>query len=238
LLCSEILFLKIKIIYMKSLSPNLVALVGRVSPALTFVAVFVFISFNLSAQVSKVDAPPQNRGDKQLFIDVHRLEPGKVKYEEVARAHAKDLAVQDKYNVEFKRFWVDEGKGLVYCLSYANDMQSIRNTHAEAHGLIPGVCYPVTEGMEAAMKGQKNLFLDIHYLGAGKVTAKDVAAAHEKDLGVQNKFGVNFINYWVDEKEGVVMCLAEAAEPGAVIKTHKKAHGLVPAEVMRVKQGE
>jgi hypothetical protein len=29
---------------------------------------------------------------------------------------------------------------------------------------------------------------------------------------VQPKYGVNFINYWVDEKNGVVMCLSEAAD--------------------------
>jgi hypothetical protein len=28
------------------------------------------------------------------------------------------------------------------------------------------------------------LYLDVHHLGAGKVTARDVAAAHEKDLAV------------------------------------------------------
>jgi len=51
----------------------------------------------------------------------------------------------------------------------------------------------------------RTFFLDVHYPGAGKVTAKDVAAAHKKDLAVENKYGVNFIKYRVDEKAGVVM---------------------------------
>ena len=223
---------------MKSISPNLVPSTGRVCFTLILFAAFSFISFKLPAQTHKADASPQYRGERQLFIDIHRLEPGKVTYEDVVKAHARDLAVQDKYNVQFKRFWVDEERGLVYCLSSAIDTESIRNTHAEAHGLLPSSVYPVTEGMEAAMKGQKNLFLDIHYLGARKVSAKDVAGAHEKDLAVQQKYGVNFINYWVDEKEGVVMCLAEATDEDSVIKTHKEAHGLVPDKVIKVKQGE
>jgi len=49
---------------------------------------------------------------------------------------------------------------------------------------------------------------------------------------------VNFINYWVDEKAGVVMCLSEAADSNAIIATHKEAHGLIPVEILRVKQGE
>jgi Protein of unknown function (DUF4242) len=77
-----------------------------------------------------------------------------------------------------------------------------------------------------------------NYLGAGNVSAKDVAEAHKKDLAVESKYGVNFINYWVDEKEGMVMCLSQAKDSTSIIQTHKEAHGLLPAYVLKVKQGE
>ena len=115
---------------------------------------------------------------------------------------------------------------------------SIIKTHAEAHGLLPTHIYEVTDGTAADLTNQKNFFFDVHYLGAGNVTAKDVAAAHEKDLAVENKYGVNFINYWVDEKEGVVMCLSQAKDSTSIINTHKEAHGLLPAYVLEVKPGE
>ncbi len=169
---------------------------------------------------------------------MQQLAPGKVTYEAVAQAHAKDLATEKKYNVQFLKYWVDEEKGLVYCLSSAADSSGIRKTHAEAHGLLPDHIYLVTDGAAAVLKDQNNLFLDIHHLGAGQVTAKDVAAAHQKDLAVQDKFGVNFINYWVDEKEGTVLCLSQAKDSPAVINTHRLAHGLIPDAVMKVKQGE
>jgi len=204
-----------------------------------FVATFSFVISTLSsAQTSKINNLGSAAGSKQLFIDVHRLEPGKVKFEAVAGAHAKDLATQGKYGAQFLKYWVDEEQGLVYCLVLARDSASIRKTHAEAHGLLPNICYPVTNSIEAAIKGGNSLFLDIHYLGAGKVSLKDVEAAHKKDLAVQKKYGVNLIDYWVDEKEGVVMCLAEAPDSASLIKTHKEAHGLIPARVSKVKQGE
>ena len=78
----------------------------------------------------------------------------------------------------------------------------------------------------------------MHYLGAGKVTAADVEAAHQKDLATQQKYGVNFVNYWVDEKKGVVMCLSQAKDSSSVIHTHQEAHGLLPAYIVEVKQGE
>jgi Protein of unknown function (DUF4242) len=140
--------------------------------------------------------------------------------------------------VHFLKYWVDEEKGLVYCLSSSADSASIRKTHAEAHGLLPAHTYLVTDGKAAALESNQNLYLDIHYLGAGKVTAKDVAGAHKKDLAVQRKYGVNFINYWVNEKEGTVMCLSQANDSASVISTHREAHGLLPAVVMKVKQGE
>jgi hypothetical protein len=195
------------------------------------------VSTGASAQSNNVTASVE-KGENNLYIDVHRLPPGKVSYEDVAKAHAKDLAVQSKYGVEFLKYWVDESKGLVYCLSSARDSSSIRGAHKEAHGLLPAEIYAVTDGPEVAANGQKNFFLDIHKFGPGNVNAAAVAEAHKKDLATEKKYGVNFINYWVDEKKGVVMCLSEAPDSGAIIKTHKEAHGLIPVEIMKVKQGQ
>jgi hypothetical protein len=41
---------------------------------------------------------------------------------------------------------------------------------------------------------------DIHEFGEGNVKAADVEKVHQKDLTVQNKYGVHFINYWVTRK--------------------------------------
>ncbi|HMH22996.1 MAG TPA: DUF4242 domain-containing protein [Puia sp.] len=196
---------------------------------------FSLLSSGLSAQPA---AASTAQGKENLYIDVHHMGPGKVKYADVAKAHAKDLATQKKYGVHFIKYWVDEAGGNIYCLSSSVDSQSIRRTHAEAHGLLPDQIFQVTDGQEAMLNGGKNFFLDVHELGAGNVTAKDVAGAHQKDLATQQKYGVNFINYWVDEKDGRVLCLSQAADSADVIKTHKEAHGLIPAYVMKVKEGQ
>jgi hypothetical protein len=195
--------------------------------------IFGFVSLHSSAQTTKTGAT----NGKKLYIDVHQLEPGKVKFEDVATAHAKDLAVEKKHGVHVINYWIDEEQGLVYCLSSAGDTSSVRKTQAEAQGLLPAYTYEVTDGAAAPLTGNKKLFLDIHKMGAGNVTATTVANAHKKDLAVQGKYGVNFIDYCVDEKARVVLCLSEAADSDAVIKMHKEAHGLIPVEVGKVKQG-
>ncbi|MDB5089934.1 MAG: hypothetical protein JWR09_3928 [Mucilaginibacter sp.] len=203
----------------------------------TFIAIN-FISFHVSAQSNAAENKDTSKqASKNLYMDIHHFGPGKVKYEDVAKAHAKDLAVEKKYGVDFINYWVDEKGGNVYCLSAATDTQSIRKTHAEAHGLLPDQIYLVKSGTESSLNAGKSFFLDVHNLGAGKVTAKDVAAAHLKDLAVEKKYGVNFINYWVNEKNGVVVCLSQAPDSTAIINTHKEAHGLIPAYVEKVKQG-
>jgi hypothetical protein len=205
----------------------------KISIAALPVIICGFACFHSSAQTS-ISAS----NEKKLYIDVHQLEPGKVKFEDVAAAHAKDLAVENKYGVHFINYWVNEEQGLVYCLSSAGDSSSVRKTHTEAHGLLPAYTLEVTDGSAAALTGNQNLFLDIHKVGAGNVTAAAVADAHKKDLAVQGKYGVNFINYWVDEKAGVILCLSEAKNAESVIGTHKEAHGLIPVEIWKIKQGE
>jgi len=197
---------------------------------------FSMMGFCLSAQTAKMSSAGSGE-TKHLFLDVHRLTPG-IKPEAVAQAHQKDLAVEGKYGADFIKYWVAPDEGLVFCLASAADSEALRKTHAEAHGLLPDNIYLVEEGTEAALTGKTNLYLDIHYLGAGKVSVKDVAGAHQKDLAVEKKYGANFINYWVNEKEGVVMCLVEAKDSSALINTHKEAHGLLPDKIYRVKQGQ
>jgi hypothetical protein len=193
--------------------------------------------FALLLTISGSYAQSQN-SKNNLYIDVHYLPDGKVKYEDVAAAHAKDLATESKYGVQFIKYWVDESKGVVYCLSSAPDSSAITRTHREAHGLIPQTIYKVDDGDEAVSDKNKTFFLDIHQLGADKVTAADVEEAHKKDLAVQKKYGVSFINYWVDVKTGTVLCLSQASDASRVIATHKEAHGLVPVSITVVKQGQ
>ena len=206
-----------------------------------FLSLVLYVSCspkNNEANTSTAQLLPIPESKKILFLDVHNLGAGKVKFEGVADAHQKDLATEGKYDVNFIKYWVDEGEGKVYCLVEAKDSASVAQTHKEAHGLLPDLVRQVSDGTLAAIKDKSRLYFDVHHLGAGKVKAAGVAEAHQKDLAVQGKYNVNFINYWVDEKLGVVMCLAESPDAKSMISVHREAHGLIPDEVHKVQQGE
>ena len=78
------------------------------------------------------------------YMDMHDI-PG-VKAEDVAKAHEADVAVQGKYGVNYRHYWVNEEEGKVFCLVEAPDKESAARTHREAHGLEAHTLYEVSEG--------------------------------------------------------------------------------------------
>lgn len=81
------------------------------------------------------------------------------------------------------------------------------------------------------------LFMDVHK-GVDGLTAQAVADAHKKDLETQGKYGVKYLKYWFNEKDGTVFCLSEAPDKESAVRVHKEAHGLEPDEIIEVKEGD
>ena len=79
-----------------------------------------------------------------LFMDVHNISGG-VSVDDVAKAHEADLATQDKHGVEYKRYWVDEKAGKIFCLVEAPDAEAANTVHREAHGLVADEIFEVSE---------------------------------------------------------------------------------------------
>lgn len=79
-----------------------------------------------------------------LYMDVHNMEGG-VSASDVAGAHQADLAKQAEYGVEYKRYWVDEKAGKIFCLVEAPDAEAAATVHREAHGLVADEIYEVSE---------------------------------------------------------------------------------------------
>ena len=71
-----------------------------------------------------------------IFLDRHDMKGTTAA--EVAAAHLKDLAIQDRYGVKFLTYWFDEDRGTTFCLVDAPDKQTAQQVHSEAHGDIAG----------------------------------------------------------------------------------------------------
>jgi glucuronate isomerase len=80
-----------------------------------------------------------------LFMDVHTITGG-VSASDVSQAHQADLETQEKYEVNYLRYWVDEEHGKVFCLVEAPSADAASTVHREAHGLVADDVFEVKEG--------------------------------------------------------------------------------------------
>ena len=80
-----------------------------------------------------------------LFMDVHHHVEG-LTAEAVAGAHQRDLETQEKYGVNYLKYWYDEGTGKVFCLVEAPSKEAAEAVHREAHGLVADEITEVHEG--------------------------------------------------------------------------------------------
>lgn len=81
------------------------------------------------------------------------------------------------------------------------------------------------------------LYMDTHTIDGG-VKVEDVASAHMADLQTQDRHGVRYLRYWVNEDDGKVFCLVDAPGPDAAHRVHREAHGLVADAIYPVIEGD
>lgn len=78
-----------------------------------------------------------------LFMDRHEVPNATA--EQVAQAHAADLAMEAKHGVQLLTYWFDPDRGRAFCLAKAAAPANMVAVHKEAHGLIPNEIIGVSE---------------------------------------------------------------------------------------------
>ena len=84
------------------------------------------------------------------------------------------------------------------------------------------------------------LFMDLHKAADYQVkpTVEEIKRNHIADLKTQAKYGVRFIQYWINEEAGLVFCMMEAPDKESCIATHQQAHGDMPCNIIELKGGD
>jgi hypothetical protein len=75
------------------------------------------------------------------FIDIHNGFVG-VTREQLAEAHAADLAVESAEGVHFEQAWLDPDSGKVFCLAEGPSAEAVRRVHVLA-GHPADEIYPI-----------------------------------------------------------------------------------------------
>jgi class 3 adenylate cyclase len=76
------------------------------------------------------------------------------------------------------------------------------------------------------------MFIDIHDIAGA--TAEDIAKAHMLDVQIQDKHGVNYFKYWVNQAHGKAFCLCTAPSAEAANAVHLEAHAQGANRILEV----
>lgn len=87
-----------------------------------------------------------------IYMDSH-IVPG-VEAEHAAKAHKKDLGIQNQFGCRNMTYWIDEDRGRVFCLIDAPNEEAVRKMHNHSHGLVPHEIIPVNSKVVEAFLGR------------------------------------------------------------------------------------
>jgi class 3 adenylate cyclase len=76
------------------------------------------------------------------------------------------------------------------------------------------------------------LYMDRHDLPG--VTPEELAEAHNRDVEVQERYGVRYHTYWFDPSNGSVFCLAEGPSKQALEDVHREAHDQLAGTIVEL----
>jgi class 3 adenylate cyclase len=109
-------------------------------------------------------------------MDIHEV-PGGVSAEDVAKAHAEDVKIEDKYGVHYHKYWVNEKAGKIFCLCHAPNAEAAIQVHREAHGMLADKLIEIQPELAEGFLGG----VEVNEAGAALVPG----ATNERDPGIR-----------------------------------------------------
>ena len=111
-----------------------------------------------------------------LYMDIHEI-PGGVSAEDVAKAHAEDVKIEDNYGVHYHKYWVNEKAGKIFCLCHAPNAEAAIQVHRQAHGMVADKLIEIQPELAEGFLGG----VEVNEAGAALVPG----ATNERDPGIR-----------------------------------------------------
>src|ERR1700757_4629372 len=120
-----------------------------------------------------------------LYMDIHEVSGG-VSAEDVAKAHAEDVKIEDKYRVHYHKYWVNEKAGKIFCLCHAPNAEAAIQVHREAHGLVADKLIEIQPELAEGFLGG----VEVNDAGAALLPS----ATNERDPGIRTVLFTDVVN--------------------------------------------
>lgn len=99
-----------------------------------------------------------------LFMDYHKIDSDAFTEEDAYKGHLRDVAVQNKYGLTYKKYYLSLRHKTAFCLMEAPNIQACIDSHREAHGI--GACNVIEVSPEHEF---------LPYIGNGAQNERDEA---------------------------------------------------------------
>ena len=87
-----------------------------------------------------------------IYMDIHQV-PG-IEAMDCAKAHQMDMQIQHQYHCKCMTYWIDEPRGVVFCLIEGPDKADVEEMHKNSHGLIPNKIIEVSDELVESFLGR------------------------------------------------------------------------------------
>ncbi|MEJ0082220.1 MAG: nickel-binding protein [Puia sp.] len=87
-----------------------------------------------------------------IYMDIHQV-PG-IEAMDCAKAHQMDMQIQHQYHCKCMTYWIDEPRGVVFCLIEGPDKAVVEEMHKNSHGLIPNKIIEVSDELVESFLGR------------------------------------------------------------------------------------
>jgi AraC-like DNA-binding protein len=124
-------------------------------------------------------------------MDFHKIDSDAVTEDDMYKAHLRDIAVQNKHGLIYKKYYLNLPSKTAFCLMESPDKESCVESHKEAHGI--GACNVIEVSREHEF---------LPYMGMGGQNEKDLALtlSGEIDSGFRTIMLVDFLGLIESQK--------------------------------------
>ncbi len=149
-----------------------------------------------------------------LFMDIHKIDSVAVTEEDMYKAHLRDVAVQNKHGLVYKKYYLNLQQKTAFCLMESPTKEACVESHKEAHGV--GACNVIEVSREDEFRP---------YMGEGGQNEQDLALtlSGEIDSGFRTIMLVDFLEL----KESHALMATNIMD---FIKNHKGNLVKIPSE--------
>lgn len=152
-----------------------------------------------------------------MYMDIHEVHGATA--DDVAKAHLADMKTQNRYGVEYHKYWFNESRGKIFCLCSAPSPEAAATVHREAHGLVASKIIEVEPDIADGFLGGS----EVNPAGAAIVPGGN---ANDRDPGIRTVLFTDIVDSTaLTQQLGDEAAMAFLSVHDTIVRDALRAHG-------------